>query len=72
MLTTIEIPPEQAEALDEIAAREHTSRDALVRTLIAEFVAQHAAKPDIQQFFGIWGDRSVDGLEFQERLRAEW
>ncbi|ACL63303.1 ribbon-helix-helix protein, CopG family [Methylobacterium nodulans] len=72
MLTTIEILPEQAEALDQIAAREHTSRDALVRTLIADFVAQHAPKPDIQSFFGIWRERGVDGLEYQERLRAEW
>ncbi|MET7247242.1 ribbon-helix-helix protein, CopG family [Methylobacterium sp. EM32] len=72
MLTTVEIPPEQVEALDRIAAREHTSRDALVQSLIAEFVAKHGVKPDIDRFFGAWADRTIDGLDHQERLRSEW
>jgi predicted transcriptional regulator len=72
MPTTIEIPPEQVEALDRIAAREHTSRDALVRSLIAEFVARHGTKSDIDRFFAAWSDRAIEGLAHQEGLRAEW
>lgn len=76
MTTTVEIPPEQVEALDRIAAREHTSRDALVQGLIAEFVAKSAIKraavSDIDRFFGLWSDRAIDGLAHQERLRSEW
>ncbi len=72
MPTTVEISPEQVEALDRIAAREHTSRDALVRRLVAEFVAESAVQSGVDRFFGLWVGRAIDGLDHQERLRSEW
>ena len=72
MPAIVEIPPEQVEALDRIAAREHMSREALVQSLIAEFVSRHGSASDLGRFFGSWGDRPIDGLELQSRLRAEW
>ncbi len=47
----------------------------------AEFLAQrvHQAEPETVQrslhshpAFGIWRDRSIDALAYQEALRAEW
>jgi len=48
------------------------SREALVPSLIAEFVSRHGTASDRDRFFGSRGDRPIDGLELQERLRAEW
>jgi metal-responsive CopG/Arc/MetJ family transcriptional regulator len=72
MLTTIDIPPDQVETLDEIAAREQTSREALLRALIADYIARHAPRSGPDQFFGLWSERLIDGLEYQGKLRSEW
>jgi Arc/MetJ-type ribon-helix-helix transcriptional regulator len=31
-----------------------------------------AAKTAIDEVFGIWADRHIDGLAYQETVRAEW
>ena len=30
------------------------------------------ASENADDAFGLWGDRAVDGLEYQERVRNEW
>ncbi|WP_407519682.1 ribbon-helix-helix domain-containing protein [Methylobacterium oryzisoli] len=72
MLTTIDLPPDQVESLDEIAAREQTSREALLRALIADYLARNAPRSDLDPYFRLWGERPINGLAYQDKLRAEW
>ncbi len=30
------------------------------------------AKSPIDEVFGLWADRHIDGLAYQEKIRAEW
>jgi len=35
-------------------------------------VSHDATKSPIDEVFGIWADRHIDGLAYQETIRAEW
>jgi metal-responsive CopG/Arc/MetJ family transcriptional regulator len=61
----------QVAALDDLAKREQRSRAAVIRAAIDDYVARHK-QSRIKEGFGLWGDRAMDGLEYQEKLRSEW
>jgi len=66
-----EIGNTQLKALDELSKREKTSRAALIRHAVDDFIAKHhhECRDDA---FGLWGDKTIDGLAYQEKLRTEW
>lgn len=66
-----EIGSSQLEALDELSKREKTSRAALIRHAVEDFIAKHRHECQ-NDAFGLWGDRKIDGLAYQEKLRTEW
>ncbi len=69
--TIIDLPNTQLEALDALCRREGISRAEAVRRAVAAHVQQRrAAAPDAA--FGLWRDRGVDALAYQDRLRREW
>jgi predicted transcriptional regulator len=71
MRTLVDIGDPEVKALDRLAQREKTSRAALIRKAIDDFLARNNA--DIEaEAFGLWGDRKVDGLAYQENMRSEW
>jgi hypothetical protein len=47
------------------------SRAEAVRQAIAAYLAEKRKKPTVD-VFGLWADRGIDGLEYQEKMRAEW
>ena len=60
--------------LDELAAiveTEHRPRAAIIRDAIAAYIALHK-RPLADDVFGLWKDRTVDGLAYQEEMRSEW
>lgn len=69
-----DLTPKQLEDLNQLASALDTSRAALIREAVAAFVAvkneelKHPA-PDV---FGLWRDRAVDGLAYEQELRNEW
>lgn len=71
MRTIIDIPIEQVQALEEICERENISRAEAIRRAIAGFLSNKLPKKS-STAFGIWKDRKIDGLSYQEDLRAEW
>ena len=71
MRTLVDIPEPQIRALDEASRREKRSRAALIRQAVDEYLSKRRGSPD-DDAFGIWGDRQVDGLVYQKKLRAEW
>ncbi|MBB5574679.1 MULTISPECIES: CopG family transcriptional regulator [Rhizobium] len=71
MRTLVDIGDPEVKALDRLAQREKMSRAALIRKAINDFLARNNA--DIEaEAFGLWGDRKIDGLAYQENMRSEW
>jgi metal-responsive CopG/Arc/MetJ family transcriptional regulator len=66
-----EIGNSQIKALDELSKREKTSRAALIRRAVEDFITKHRQERQ-EDAFGLWGDRQTDGLAYQEKLRNEW
>ncbi|XAZ26158.1 ribbon-helix-helix domain-containing protein (plasmid) [Sinorhizobium sp. B11] len=71
MRTLVDIGDPEVRALDRMAQREKMSRAALIRKAINDFLVRNNA--DIEaEAFGLWGDRKIDGLTYQENIRSEW
>jgi hypothetical protein len=67
----VALPAEEIEELRAMADIENTSSDELIRRAVTAYVAGRKQTPP--KAFGIWKDRvNETGLEYQERLRAEW
>ncbi len=71
MRTLVDITGAQVQALDDLAKRHKQSRAALIRSAIDDFLAKHR-RIQATDAFGLWGERQLDGLEYQERVRGEW
>jgi metal-responsive CopG/Arc/MetJ family transcriptional regulator len=71
MRTLVDIPKAQLAALAEIGARRKLSRAAVIREAIAVYLGQHR-RAERMDAFGLWGQRKVDGLAYQEKMRGEW
>jgi predicted transcriptional regulator len=71
MRTLVDIGDKQIRALDELAIREKKSRAALIRTAVDDFLQRHQVQAR-GNAFGLWGNRKIDGLAYQEQVRSEW
>lgn len=71
MRTLIDIPEKQIKELAVICEAEKLSRAEAVREAISRYIAMKKAKSG-DQAFGLWKDRQVDGLAYQEQARSEW
>ena len=71
MRTLVDIEKPQLEKLDQHASRHKRSRAAVIRQAVAEYLKKHE-EGGLKEAFGLWRDREVDGLEYQEKMRSEW
>ena len=71
MQIDIDLPDYQLARLESLSEARGVSQNELVRVAIAEFVETHRAEA-LKQGFGLWADRNIDGLEYQNKLRSEW
>lgn len=75
MRTLVDIPKDDMDDLDRISRAERKSRAAIIRAAISDYLKEQKRSDRDAAFeaaFGIWKDRDIDGLEYQERIRAEW
>jgi hypothetical protein len=72
MRTLIDLPDSQIQALAALCDRVKQPRAALVREAVAEYLQRHRTPQSMDEAFGLWGKDGVDGLEYQEKARAEW
>lgn len=70
MRTLIDIPDDELERLNALSEREQRSRASLVREAIAEYLVRRQDADE--SAFGLWGERKIDGLAYQKKIRAEW
>ncbi len=71
MRTLVDFNENQIQALDELSKRNKQSRAALIRSAVDDFLRRNNSA-QAKDAFGAWGDHTVDGLEYQERVRSEW
>jgi|BarGraIncu00222A_1022003.scaffolds.fasta_scaffold235167_2 predicted transcriptional regulator len=69
MRINIDIPEADIGALGQLAEARSTSRATLIREAIAAFLPKGAAA---NEAFGLWRNRSPDGVEYQRHVRSEW
>ncbi len=70
MQITIDIPDHELAQLETLSKARHVSQDELVRSAVSAYAKAHWAEV-VHEGFGLWADRSVDGLEYQEKMRSE-
>jgi predicted transcriptional regulator len=71
MRTLIDLPDTQIRALAALCERVNQPRAAVIRDAVAEYLDRHAAATT-GSAFGLWGPEAMDGLAYQEKVRAEW
>ncbi|MFT4103442.1 MAG: ribbon-helix-helix domain-containing protein [Burkholderiaceae bacterium] len=71
MRALIDISDAQVEVLDALAKRMRQSRAALIRAAIDDYLDRHH-REQVEGGFGLWGERRIDGLDYQAKVRREW
>jgi metal-responsive CopG/Arc/MetJ family transcriptional regulator len=67
----VDVPDAQLSDLMLIADAEKRSRAAVIRDALDGYIAQR--KPALAvDVFGLWKDKNIDGLDYQDKLRSEW
>ena len=66
MRTLVDIPEDELEELNSLSRSRKVSRAELIRQAVAGFLAEN--RSGIEDSFGIWKQRDVDGVEYQEKL----
>jgi predicted transcriptional regulator len=69
-----DIPDEDIEKLDALAAKSKRSRAATIREAVKLYLVQNADNNDwIQRWAGLWADREdiPDGVEYQQAIRED-
>ncbi|MDB5840819.1 MAG: hypothetical protein JWQ23_2771 [Herminiimonas sp.] len=70
MRTLVDIPDRQIDDLSRICETKKVSRAEAIRQAIASYIEKN--KPTAADAFGLWKERNVDGLKYQEEVRSEW
>ena len=71
MRTIVDLPDQQINHLKALGERLKLPRTELVRRAVADYLARHPTDPE-DAAFGLWKDRARDGLDYQQKIRAEW
>ena len=71
MKVALDIGASQGQALDALAKAEKRSRASIVREAIDDYLARRRERAR-EDAFGLWGDRKVDGLDYQKTIRGGW
>ncbi|CAN7529855.1 CopG family transcriptional regulator [Caballeronia sp. 15715] len=67
----VDVPDSQLSDLMLIADADKRSRAAVIRDALDGYIAQR--KPVLGvDIFGLWKDKDIDGLDYQDTLRSEW
>ena len=71
MRALVDIPKEDLSLLDKLGKAGGKSRAELVRQAISAYLHPYRRTKRIEGF-GLWANRRVDGLVYQDKLRSEW
>ena len=71
MRLPVDIDDSSIQELDRLAKQQGRPRAALIREAVADYLRPHRQQV-INDVFGLWGPRKVDGLACQDTVRSEW
>jgi predicted transcriptional regulator len=71
MRTLVDIKERQLRLLDQLAKKQKRPRAALIRDAVADYLEKRIAH-ETSAAFGLWGKRTIDGLDYQDKIRSEW
>ena len=71
MRILIDLGAAEIQALDAMSKQGKRSRTALIRDAVGEYLSRRRPRQPAAAF-GLWGDREIDGLDYQDKIRAEW
>ncbi|GEO42683.1 CopG family transcriptional regulator [Skermanella aerolata] len=71
MRILVDLGETQVLALDELAHKDKRSRAAVIRQAIDEYLVRRRKLEELDAF-GLWGERKIDGLAYQEQVRGDW
>lgn len=71
MRALIDIEEKQIRELDRLARSQGRSRASMIREAVSEFL-ESKGRESGKDAFGLWGERTVDGLAYQKKMRGEW
>ncbi len=71
MRILVDLGDGQIQALDAMSRQGKRSRAALIRDAVGEYLSRRRPKQTTAAF-GLWSEGRVDGLAYQEKIRAEW
>lgn len=72
MRTVIDIPDDEVQHLDRLAAKVGSSRAALSREAVRELLARRPTERRLEAFFGRRQHKAQDGVAYRKRLRHAW
>ncbi|KVC77508.1 CopG family transcriptional regulator [Burkholderia ubonensis] len=67
----VDLPDAQIQALAALVEAERRPRAAVIRDAIDAYLARRKRTVGAD-VFGLWKEKKVDGLTYQEALREEW
>ncbi|KND59729.1 hypothetical protein BVER_00391 [Candidatus Burkholderia verschuerenii] len=67
----VDLPDEQIDELAALGELQQRSRAAVICDAISEYVESNKRRPAVD-VFGLWKNRRIDGLRYQQELREEW
>jgi metal-responsive CopG/Arc/MetJ family transcriptional regulator len=70
MRALVDIPDRQIDELSDICEAKKLSRAEAIRQAISSYIEKN--KQEAVDVFGLWKNRKVDGLTYQEQVRSEW
>ena len=73
MRAIINIPDEQIIILNQLSKKQKLPRAELIRQAVTLYINNaNKIEREIQNIFGIWKNRNIDSVNYQQKLRAEW
>ena len=72
MRTIVEMPQQDLSDLNALSKEEHISRAEAIRRAVGQYLRAWKAAHTATDAFGAWKNRKVSGLEYEDRVRAEW
>jgi metal-responsive CopG/Arc/MetJ family transcriptional regulator len=70
MRTLVDLPETELEQLNALSRERRVSRAELIRRAVSGYLEQN--RTGLEETFGLWKKKAVDGVKYQERLRGEW
>lgn len=67
----VDLPDSRLEELAAIVEIEHRPRAAIIRDAIEAYISQRKGSLGADAF-GLWKNKKVDGLAYEQELRSEW